>query len=120
MVYIHPKANVKKAQEIIYNLSQRLETISPDVPKFIMGDFNNCNAKKSLSTYYQYVDSPTRTKTLDMCYGTVQNAYISSVLPPLGASDHSVVYLWPVTCYRGYLKGRSPKKSLLKYGTMTV
>lgn len=113
VVYIHPKANVKNAQEIIYNLSQRLETISPDAPKFIMGDFNHCNAKKSLSTYYQYVDSPTRKeKTLDMCYGTVKNAYISTVLPPLGASDHSVVYLRPV--YLRLLKREKPQEKSVK------
>lgn len=33
---------------------------------------------------------------LDLCYGTVKNAYCSSLLPPLGASDHNVVYLRPV------------------------
>ena len=97
MVYIHPKADFKKATEIIFNTSQKLDSLSPDAPKFILGDFNRCSIKKSLRTFYQYVDCHTRkNQTLDMCYGTVKDAYAASLLPPLGASDHNVVYLRPV------------------------
>lgn len=113
VVYIHPKANFNKALEIIFNLSQKLESLSPDAPKFILGDFNNCSVKKCLRTYYQYVDCPTRkNKTLDMCYGTVKDAYSASLLPPLGASDHSVVYFHLV--YRRLLEREKPQKRAVK------
>lgn len=64
VVYIQPKANFSKVQEAIYNLSQRLVSISPNAHKFRLGDFNNCNVKKSLCSYYQYVDCPTTEKRL--------------------------------------------------------
>lgn len=113
VVYIHPKANFNKATEIIFNLSQRLESLSPDAPKFFLGDLNNCPVKKSLRTYYQYVDCCTRkNKTLDMCYGTVKGAYTASPLPPLGTSDHSVVHLRPV--YQRLLEREKPQVKTVK------
>lgn len=47
-----------------------------------------------------------------MRYGTVKDAYTSSVLPPLGMSDHSVVYLRPV--YQRLLEKEKPKKKSVK------
>lgn len=76
VVYIHPKANFDRALDTIFILSQKLESLSPDAPKFILGDFNNCNLKKCLSAYYQYVDCPSRkNKFLDLCFGSVKGAY---------------------------------------------
>ena len=46
VVYIHPRADINKAANIIFNTTQKLDEISPDAPKFIMGDFNNCTLKK--------------------------------------------------------------------------
>ncbi|XP_061119365.1 peptide methionine sulfoxide reductase MsrA-like [Conger conger] len=61
-----------------------------------------------LRTYYQYVKCHTRkNKILDMCYGTVKGAYSASSLPPLGASDHNVVYLRPA--YQRLLKREKPQ-----------
>lgn len=62
---------------------------------------------KSL-TYYQYVDCHTRKeKSLDLCFGTVKNAYAAIPLPPLGASDHNVVYLRPA--YQRLLEREKPQ-----------
>ena len=113
LVYIHPKADFNKATGIIFNISQKLEALSPDAPKFILGDFNNCPVKKSLRTYYQYVDCHTRKKkTLDLCFGTVKDAYTATPLPPLGTSDHNVVYLRPA--YRRLLEREKPQVKTVK------
>lgn len=96
MVYIHPKANAKSAVDVIFKVTQRLQSISPDSPNFILGDFNHCKLKGTLSGFYQYVSCPTRhSKTLDLCYGPIKGAYKSVGGPPLGSSDHNVVHLLP-------------------------
>ncbi|XP_039509538.1 uncharacterized protein LOC120464222 [Pimephales promelas] len=97
LVYIHPRANLTDAVTEITKLVHRLQNISPDAPHFILGDFNMCSLKKDLGHFYQYVSCPTRHgKILDMCYGTVKDAYKSYVMPPLGSSDHSCVFLAPI------------------------
>ena len=42
VVYIHPGADVRDASHIIKDRIHRLETISPDSLKFIVGDFCQC------------------------------------------------------------------------------
>jgi len=44
VVYIHPKykANAEAASELIFKVTQELQSISPDSLNFIMGDFNHC------------------------------------------------------------------------------
>jgi hypothetical protein len=49
-VYIHPRADINKAADVIFNITQELDEILPDAPKYIMGDFNSCTLKKTLST----------------------------------------------------------------------
>lgn len=96
LVYIHPRTNASTATEHIRNMLDRLELISPDAPKFIMGDFNHCSIDKSLKGFYQYVNCTTRLgKTLDKCYGSVPDAYRAVSLPPLGSADHSSILLVP-------------------------
>ena len=36
VVYVHPKANFNTALEILLNNSQKLESLSPDAPKYIV------------------------------------------------------------------------------------
>ena len=43
LVYIHPRANATAACQMIADVTHRLDAISPDAPKFILGDFNHCN-----------------------------------------------------------------------------
>ncbi|CDQ57272.1 unnamed protein product [Oncorhynchus mykiss] len=94
VVYIQLKANIIKASEIIYNLSQKLESHSPKAPKFIFGDFNNCTLHKVLRTYHQYVKCHTRkNRTLDLCYGTIPKAFSATTRHPMGTSDHNVANL---------------------------
>ncbi|KAL2086367.1 hypothetical protein ACEWY4_017426 [Coilia grayii] len=56
-----------------------------------------------MSDFYQYVTCPTRRgKILDLCYGTVRDAYKSIQLPPLGSVDHNCIQLIPK--YRSALR----------------
>ena len=97
LVYIHPRANASRAIEHITDNIHKLDSISPDAPKFILGDFNHCFLNKTLKTYHQYVTCPIRfDKTIDSCFGTVPGAYTSLALPPLGSADHNSVLLAPV------------------------
>ena len=50
-----------------------------------------------MPTFTQYVTCHTRdNKILDLLYANTKDAYKSSPLPPLGRSDHNLVYLQPV------------------------
>lgn len=120
------RTNPKKAllgqsgsiSEIIFNLAQKFEYLSPYASKIILGDFINCPTKKGLRTYYQYVNCPTRkNKTLDICFGTVKHTFTESQLPPLGASDNSVVYPHPVS--EATREGEALKKNKIKKITIT-
>ena len=65
IVYIHPCANVSAAAQMITDVTHRHDTICPDVPKFILGDFNHCEASKTLRTYEQYVTCATTQEYQD-------------------------------------------------------
>lgn len=96
VVYIHPKADAVSATNTIFEVAQKLQSISPEALSFILSDFNHVSLKKALAHYYQYVTCPTkRKKTLDLCYGSVRDAYRSLPLPPLGSADHKCVFLLP-------------------------
>jgi hypothetical protein len=103
VVYIHPRAHAPSSCKTVYDLVQKLQSISPDAPAFVMGDFNHVSLKKSVPNFHQYISCPTRRdKTLDMCFGSVKESYKSFLLPPLGHGDHNCVYLIPT--YRTVLK----------------
>ncbi len=106
VVYIHPKSDVQKATDIISQVVQRYQLRSPDAPHFIMGDFNKCSLEGVLN-FQQYIDCPTRhQKTLDLCYGSIPDAYRSFSRPPIGCADHNAVSLQP--CYKPVLQRARP------------
>lgn len=95
-VRLHPKANTQNAAHTIERVIQKLQSLSPDAPCLLMGDFNDTKLQKSLNLH-QYVTCPTRkNKTLDLGYGCIKGAYKASPMPPLGSSDHSTIHLIPV------------------------
>lgn len=107
-VYIQPKTNAAPACNTIFDVVQKLQSISPDAPNFILGDFNHVSLK-TLGNFYQYVSCPTRRdKTLDLCHGSVKDAYKSLPLPPLGAADYNCMHLLPI--YKTVLKRESKDK----------
>ena len=97
LMYIHPRANAAAAAtEHITSSLNRLELISPDSPKFLLGDFNRCSPDKALKGFQQYVTCTTRQgRTLDKCYGSVPDAFRSIALPPIGNADHDTILLAP-------------------------
>lgn len=48
IVYIHPKASILAATQLIAEVANRLEAISPEAPKFVLGDFNQCQLHRTL------------------------------------------------------------------------
>ena len=103
-----------------YNIKKivnKLELISPDSPKFILGD--HCSADKSLKRVHQYVISTTRLgKNLDKCYGSVPDAYRLVALPPLGLADHTTILLAPA--YIRSLGGRGRWQNTSSSGPMAA
>lgn len=78
---------------------------SADQP--VLGDVNSCDLSSHLPTLQQYVNCPTHLmRTLDKCYGNIQDAYKSVCQPALGKSDHYIVHLVPR--YRANLKHEKP------------
>lgn len=47
------------------------------------------------------------SKTIDVCYGNIRNAYQAIKKPPVGGSDHNTVYL--LSSYHQRLKKEKPK-----------
>ncbi|KAK0131527.1 hypothetical protein N1851_033782 [Merluccius polli] len=105
LVYINPRANVASVNQLIAEVTNRLDALSPDAPKFILGDFNHCQVQKTLKTYEQYVTCATTKKnsTIDLCYGSVPGAFRSLSIPPFGASYHNTRLRCDVkkTCFDG-------------------
>ena len=86
LVYIPTDANDKAAADSIHQHIQDLETASPDTPKLVLGgDFNGCSMSTVLPHYQQHVKCATRgSKTIDLCYGNIRNAYRATSKPPIG------------------------------------
>ena len=112
-MYIPPRANYNRATSLVQTHIQKLESISPDAPKFVLGDFNGSSLKTVLPRYDQYVKCTTRKdKTIDLCYGNIRNAYKAIAKPSIGASDHNSVFLLP--SYRQVLKSQKELSRCVK------
>ncbi|XP_029942579.1 uncharacterized protein LOC115384424 isoform X4 [Salarias fasciatus] len=96
VVYIPPSADASSACEALRSTVSRLKRKDPEALLLIAGDFNKA-ADFTLPTFKQYVNFLTRgDKTLDLFYANIAEAYTASPLPPLGGSNHDLVYLLPV------------------------
>lgn len=114
-VYVPPSSSSTNACDVIASVVNRQENSSPDAIKLIMGDFNHRELTATLPHFHQYVFCATRgSHTIDLCYGNVDNAYISYPLPPLGNSDHNNILLMPK--YRPILRKTKPVvKTVLRW-----
>ncbi|XP_044041003.1 uncharacterized protein LOC122870707 [Siniperca chuatsi] len=102
VVYIPPRARAVLACDVIHEAIARIQTQHPDAFIAISGDFNHVTLTSHLTGFTQFVDCPTReNKTLDLLYANVKESYIASALPPLGRSDHNLVFLQP--CYKPFV-----------------
>lgn len=103
VAYIHRKAHSPSACKTVSEVVHKLQCVCPDAPMSMLGDFNHVSLKKTLPNMYQYVTcSTTRDKTLDLCYGSVKDAYKSLPLPAMGCVVNNCVYLLPI--YKTVLK----------------
>lgn len=95
-VYIPPRADATAACEKIHTVTARLQTQNPEAFIIISGDFNHATLDSTLAAFHQFVNCPTRSnRTIDLLYANVRDAYRATPLPPLGKSDHNLVYLQP-------------------------
>lgn len=107
LVYIHPKAKASAATEHVKNTMS--ESVSPDAPKFHIGDLNHCSLDEKLKGFDQYSGCSTWFgKTLDKCYGSIPNAYRA----PLKALPTITAFCWLLLTYlssrdQTYLLGTS-------------
>lgn len=80
----------------MYSMTAGLQTQHPEVLVIISVDFNHVNLDSTMPAVHQYVDCPTRnSRTIDLLYTNVRDAYSATPLLPLGKSDHNLVYLQP-------------------------
>ena len=113
VVYIPPDAHYRTAADVISDIVQGQESVAPDAPKFVLGDFNQCVMSNHLPHYEQYVDCNTRKdKILDKCFGNIPKAYKAVKKAPLSNSDHNVVHLLP--SYKTKLKSSKPITKTVK------
>ena len=82
-VYIPPQADTKTAIKELHWTICKLETIHPQAPFIVAGDFNNANLRTSLPKFFQHIDCAVRMcKTLDHWYSKgIQSS-------PFGKSNH--------------------------------
>jgi hypothetical protein len=68
---------------------------------FLVGDFNTLRTDQFAKclNLVQVVDKPTRkANVLDMIFTNCRSKYNSPrILPPVGASDHNCILLWPAS-----------------------
>nr|XP_054604483.1 uncharacterized protein LOC107395178 [Nothobranchius furzeri]XP_054604484.1 uncharacterized protein LOC107395178 [Nothobranchius furzeri]XP_054604485.1 uncharacterized protein LOC107395178 [Nothobranchius furzeri] len=93
-IYIPPSAIAENACDAISSVVAKLQTQHPNAFVAISGDFNHASLSATLPTFQQFVSCSTReNKTLDLCCTNGKNAHMSKTRPPLGQSDHNLVFL---------------------------
>ena len=113
VIYSHPRASTTNAAADIADVIHSLQSVSPDAPNFILGDFNSCDLKKTLSSFKQYVTCNTRLNNMpDRCYGNIPQAYKSVAMPEIGKSDHQAIHLIP--SYQPVIKSNPVVKKSVK------
>ncbi|XP_062272351.1 uncharacterized protein LOC133978042 [Scomber scombrus] len=96
-VYIQRRAKAENACDVIHSTIARLQAQHPDAFIAISGDFNHVTLDSTLPAFYQFVNCPTRqSRTIDLLYANIKDAYTATALPPLGKSDHNLVSLQPL------------------------
>ncbi|KAF4086642.1 hypothetical protein AMELA_G00086000 [Ameiurus melas] len=84
-------------RDVIHSTIARLQTQHTDAFFVTSGDFNHITLDSTLTNFYQFVDCPTRkNRTIDLMYANMRDAYSANILPPLGKSDHNLIYLQPL------------------------
>ncbi|XP_051814888.1 uncharacterized protein LOC127537121 [Acanthochromis polyacanthus] len=117
LVCIPPKATDLVPCDVLHDTVARIQTQHPEALVIISGDFNHVSLSSHLTGFTQFVNCPTReNKTLDLLYANVKEAYRATALPPLGRSDHYLVYLQ--TCYKPCVLRQSATKVQIRRWTL--
>ena len=114
LVGAYVPGSVQSAVTTLASQISAIENSHPNSFVIVLGDFNQTSLTKELPNYKQQVKCPTHEKnnTLDHCYCTIKNAYHAIPRPPLGLSDHFMLYLLP--SYKQKLKTAKPRVSKVK------
>jgi hypothetical protein len=108
VAYVPPSGNFTAATEVLVDSVNYMEENCPTGINILMGDFNGCDVADHIPNYHQYVNCPTREdRTLDLLFCNVKDAYRVLRRPPLGNSDHNMLYCLP--SYVQKLKSQTSK-----------
>lgn len=88
VVYITPYADMQAAATIIHELVSQTEAEAPDTN----ADYRGVQSLRFVRTFTTvpavcHLSHPKNKACLDHCYGNIQDAYYSKVLPGQGSSD---------------------------------
>jgi hypothetical protein len=106
VIYCPPslcKDSEKSRQFVKYMISSvdMLTKKYPNAGLFLVGDFNTLRTDQFAKclNLVQVVDKPTRkANVLDLIFTNCRTKYNSPrILPPVGASDHNCILLWPAS-----------------------
>ena len=108
VVYCRPDKSAQDRRDLVTYLSDTIDIIlfrCPDYGIVIIGDFNGRDTSDLLSSHglKQLVSNTTRVgATLDLILSSLQPFYApTSILAPLGTSDHNIVKWGPSTSSNG-------------------
>ena len=108
VAYVPPSGDFTQASEILSNCVTFMDENCPKGVNLLLGDFNGCDIQDNIPNYKQYVKCSTRgDKTLDLLFCNIKNGYRVLKRPPLGNSDHNILYCVP--SYTQLLKSERPK-----------
>lgn len=98
-VYHPPQNDDNKLRAHLFNSLDSLLTSYPNSSIIILGDFNQFKPRNLCSSFKlkKLVSKPTRGNSiLDQIYSNLSQYYGEpAILPPLGSSDHSCIFLLP-------------------------
>ena len=113
VAYIPPGGDKQAAAELLSNCVSNIDDKYPEGAKLLLGDFNDCDIQDLIPNYNEFVNCTTRdNKTLDLLFCNVKDAYQVRKRPPLGNSDHNMLYCMP--SYRQKLKTQKCRNVQIK------
>ena len=94
-VYVPPPADAAVACDVIHSAVAQIQMQHPNAFIVITGDFNHVSLDKTLPTFHQYVDCPTRDDNWIFRMQMLRMHTVPQPSAPLGRSDHNLVLLTP-------------------------
>ena len=79
----------------VHSANAQMQTQHPNTFIVITGDFNHVSLDKTLPTFHQYVDCPTRDDNWIFHMQMLRMHTVPQPSAPLGRSDHNLVLLTP-------------------------